>query len=379
MQRFVHVNPSTLLWGADGVPSAIERFKRGMGNMTIERRSVENRSVGVRDVAEVAGVSMGTVSNVLNRPDSVSPKTRARVHVAIEQLGFVRNESARQLRAGRSRTVGYIMLDGTNPFFADVAQGIEHEAELNGLALFLCNSDSRPDRERTYLAHLEQQRVQGILITPSDPEAEILDELPRRGTPVVIVDRTRRADTHCSVAVDDVLGGDLAVGHLLEMGHRRIAFLGGPLTLGQVNDRWVGAQRAFARSGLPEEGMTAVDTGTLTVAGGKSAAERLIGLPSQTRPSAVFCANDLVALGFLQECVSAGVRVPDDMAIVGYDDIEFAAAAAVPLSSVRQPRRKIGRTAAMLLLREERESDHVHEQILFAPELVVRRSSRASI
>ncbi|MFC9363620.1 LacI family DNA-binding transcriptional regulator [Rhodococcus sp. NPDC057014] len=341
-------------------------------------RAPGGHTAGVRDVADAAGVSMGTVSNVLNRPDVVSPKTRARVHAAMTELGFVRNESARQLRAGRSRTVGYVMLDATNPFFTDVAQGIEDEAEANDLSLFLCNSDNRPDRELSYLNRLEQQRVQGILITPSDPDAPILDELPRRGTPVVIVDRTRSSNTHCSVAVDDVHGGELAVEHLIETGHDRIAFVGGPATLGQVRDRKSGALQALTKAGLPPDRLVDVETAALTVTEGKNAGERLLGRSARRRPTAVFCANDLLALGLLQECVSAGVRVPDDLAIVGYDDIEFAAAAAVPLSSVRQPRRQLGRTAAALLMREEQETDHRHEQVLFVPELVVRRSSRST-
>jgi LacI family transcriptional regulator len=337
----------------------------------------EYRSVSVRDVAATAGVSLGTVSNVLNRPDMVSATTRARVHAAMTQLGFVRNESARQLRAGRSRTVAYVMIDGTNPFFADVAQGIEQEAEVNDLALFLCNSDNRAERELTYLNRLEQQRVQGILITPTDPDAPILDELPRRGTLVVIVDRTRSAKTHCSVAVDDVYGGELAVDHLIEMGHDRIAFAGGPMTLGQVSERRQGALRALERAGLAPDRLISVETSALTVAEGRGVGERISGLPAKSRPTAVFCANDLLALGLLQQCVSMRMRVPEDLAIVGYDDIEFAAAAAVPLTSVRQPRRLLGRTAAALLWQEVQNPDHEHEQVLFTPELVVRRSSRA--
>ncbi|VFA91134.1 Degradation activator [Nocardia farcinica] len=333
----------------------------------------------VRDVAEAAGVSLGTVSNVLNRPAAVSAETRARVQAVMDELGFVRNEFARQLRAGTSSTLAYVMLDGTNPFFMDVAQGIEEEAQANGLALFLCNSSGRPDRELSYLTRLEEQRVQGILITPVDPESAVLDDLVARGTPVVLLDRRRTSPTHCSVAVDDVLGGELATGHLVELGHRRIAFVGGPSTIGQVRDRREGALRGLARAGKDPDHLVEVPTTGLTVAEGARAGERLLGLPARTRPTAAFCANDLLALGLLQQCVSLGLRVPDDLAIVGYDDIEFAAAAAVPLSSVRQPRQMLGRTAAGLLVREVTEDDHRHEQILFAPELVVRRSTRSAV
>lgn len=334
------------------------------------------RPVSIKDVAALAGVSLGTVSNVLNRPDRVSTRTRAKVEAAMAALGFVRNESARQLRAGRSSTLAYVMLDASNPFFTDVARGIEEAAEAADLSLFSCNSDNRADREIAYLNRLEQQRVQGILITPVDPDAAALDELPRRGTPLVIVDRTRHGNTHCSVAVDDVLGGQLAVMHLLELGHHRIAYIGGPDTLGQVRDRRRGAQKAMAEKGIDPGNLIDISTTALTVAEGRNAGERLAGLPSTVRPTAAFCTNDLLALGLLQQCVSLRMSVPDDLAIVGYDDIDFAAAAAVPLTSVRQPRAQLGRAAAELLLQEASNQDHEHQQVVFTPELVVRISSQ---
>jgi LacI family transcriptional regulator, galactose operon repressor len=330
----------------------------------------------VKDVASAAGVSLGTVSNVLNRPDRVSASTRARVERAMTDLGFVRNESARQLRAGRSRTLGYVMLDASNPFFTDVARGIEDFAEQQDLSLFLCNSDNRAERERAYLDRLEQQRVQGILVTPVNADSDAFARLSARGTPVVVVDRTPRDRSHCSVAVDDVLGGELATGHLLELGHRRVAFVGGPETLGQVRDRLEGARLAVRAAGLPAGALTVAHTSALTVAQGRSAGERIAGISLADRPTAAFCANDLLALGLLQQCVTLGMRVPADLAIVGYDDIEFAAAAAVPLSSVRQPRHRLGRRAAELLYDETHNPDHAHEQILYTPELVVRASTR---
>lgn len=335
------------------------------------------RTASVKDVAAEAGVSLGTVSNVLNRPDRVSPGTRARVEDAMAKLGFVRNESARQLRTGGSHTLGYVMLDAANPFFTDVAQGIEDAAERADLSLFLCNSNNSEERELAYLTRLQQQRVQGILITPSDPEDHSLDAVVARGTPLVIVDRRRQDDTHCSVSVDDVLGGRLAVGHLVEAGHRRIAFIGGPRRLGQVRDRQQGALEAAAEGGLGADALAWIETANLTVADGRSAGERLVGLPVSRRPTAAFCANDLIALGLLQQCVSLGIKVPDDLAIVGYDDIEFAGAAAVPLTSVRQSRRELGRTAAELLLDEVTDPHHKHQQLRFNPELVARASTIA--
>lgn len=334
-------------------------------------------AVSVKDVAAAAGVSLGTVSNVLNRPDRVSATTRAKVTAAMHELGFVRNESARQLRAGTSRTLAYVMLDAGNPFFTDVAAGIEAAAEQAELTTVLCNSANRADREEAHLALLEQQRVQGVLVTPVDPESDALDALSSRGTPVVVVDRIRAGREFCSVAVDDVHGGRLAVEHLLDRGHRRVAFVGGPDTLGQVRDRLEGARAAWADAGLPEADLVVVPTSALDVAQGRQAGERLDGLARSKRPTAAFCANDLVALGLLQHAIRAGRRVPEDLAIVGYDDIEFAGAAAVPLTSVRQPRQELGRRAADLLLDEAAGGPHEHQQVLFTPELVARESTRA--
>jgi LacI family transcriptional regulator len=333
------------------------------------------RGASVKDVAAAAGVSLGTVSNVLNRPELVSAATRARVEAAMGSLGFVRNDAARQLRAGKSRALAYVMLDATNPFFTDVAQGIELAAEAAGLSLFLCNSDNRDARERMHLARLEEQRVQGVLLTPVDPASDAVANLARRGTPIVIVDRTRDDEQMCSVAVDDVLGGRLAVEHLVERGHRRIAFVGGPMALGQVRDRLQGARQAWADAGLPRDALVHVETTGLTVAEGKASGERLSGLSAKRRPTAAFCANDLVALGLLQQSIGSGRHVPSDLAIVGYDDIEFAAAAAVPLSSIRQPRQELGRMATALLLEEAGGGEHSHRQVLYQPELIARAST----
>ncbi|MFC5056149.1 LacI family DNA-binding transcriptional regulator [Saccharothrix xinjiangensis] len=328
----------------------------------------------MKDVAAHAGVALGTVSNVLNHPEMVTERTRKRVLDAIAELGFVRNESARQLRGGTSRTLAYVVLDTRNPFFTDVAAGAQQVADEAGRALFLCDGGEDAVRQANYLDLLEQQRVEGILITPVEADDPRIAAVVARGTPVVVVDRGAGPD-RCSVSVDDVLGGDLALSHLLDAGHRRIAFIGGPRAIGQVADRITGAERALARADA--EPLTVLETARLDVAEGRRAGERLAGLPAARRPTAAFCANDMLALGLLQQAVRLGLRVPEDLAIVGYDDIEFAAAAAVPLTSVSQPRQLLGRTAAELLLAEARDPDgHRHENRVFEPELVVRESTR---
>jgi LacI family transcriptional regulator len=337
-----------------------------------------NAPVSIREVAAHAGVSVGTVSNVLNRPDIVAQSTRDRVQEAIKALGFVRNESARQLRAGRSRIIGLVVLDVANPFFTDVARGVEDEASMSGLAVILCNSDDQLAKETHYLELLEEHRVQGILITPVVGGDERLALLQRRGTPVVLVDSRSPSGGLCSVAVDDVLGGDVAVSHLLAAGHQRLAFVGGPVSIRQVADRRDGALRALRRAGRGPSDLQMIETPALNVSAGLRAGAQIAELPAGRRPTGVFCANDLIALGLLQEMTLREIGVPADIAIVGYDDIEFAAAAAVPLSSVRQPRQQLGRTAARLLLEETMEPDnHTHRQVMFKPELEIRQSSRA--
>jgi LacI family transcriptional regulator len=330
----------------------------------------------VKEVAALAGVSLGTVSNVLNRPDRVSFATRAKVNAAIDELGFVRNESARALRAGRTNSIAYVCLDAANPFFTDVARGVEAAAASNDIAVYLCDSGNDAAREDRYLDLLEQQRMRGILITPVNPNSERLRRLARRGTPVVLVDRGAGRNGLCSVSVDDVYGGELAAAHLLEAGHQQVAFVGGPLSIGQVADRLAGTQRALANAGHDPANLIVVETGAPTISEGREAGTRIASLRARHRPSGVFCANDLLALGLLQQVLQRGLRVPDDIAIVGYDDIEFAGAAAVPLTSVRQPRHRLGLTAGQLLLEETSgDEGHVHQQIEFTPELFVRAST----
>jgi LacI family transcriptional regulator len=335
----------------------------------------------IKEVARQAGVSVGTVSNVLNRPDMVAPARRQRVLDVIDKLGFVRNESARQLRAGQSRTIGMVVIDVANPFFTDVARGAESVTDDNNSMLMLCSSGEDRQRELRHLAMLEQLRVLGILITPVDSNDPLIDEIAARGTPVVLVDSRSKGRKRCSVGVNDVLGGRLAVEHLLAQGHRKIAFVGGPFSLRQVTDRHQGAREAVREfPGAPAAALSLIETSSLTVAAGRAAAVTIAELPPSRRPTAAFCGNDLVALGVLQEMTRRGLRIPQDLAIVGYDDIEFAAAAAVPLTSVRQPREALGRTAGQLLLEEvEDGASHRHRHVVFDPELITRDSSSLRI
>ena len=243
-------------------------------------------SASVKQVAERAGVSLGTVSNVLNRRSGSATKTRERVLRAIDELGFVRNEAARQLRAGRSRTIGLVVLDVGNPFFTDIAAGVEVAAAKAGLSLVLCNSADDSTREAHYLALLEEQRTFGVLLSPGRRrQFTPRRALRRRGTATVLVDR-KGPRSMCSVSVDDLVGGELAVAHLCGLGHRRIAFVGGPLGLKQVSDRLAGARRALGAS--PAAGTRADrdrDAGADRRSGpGRRRADRRASGPPSSRP-----------------------------------------------------------------------------------------------
>lgn len=333
-------------------------------------------ATSVKDVAALAGVSVGTVSNVLNRPDKVAPPTVERVQAAIDELGFVRNDAARQLRAGRSRSIGLVVLDVRNPFFTDVARGAEQRAADDDLSILLGNSDDDPARESGYLDLFEQQRVHGVLITPVD-DVDVrarLGSLRARGIPVVLVDRLSDRGDVSSVSVDDVAGGRLAVEHLLETGRRRIAFVGGPRAVRQVADRLEGARRAVSEH--PDATLEVIETSALSVLEGRAAGEMLRTREAADRPDAVFAANDLLAVGMLQALVMLGsVAVPDEIAIIGYDDIDFSSATVVPLSSIRQPSELIGRKAVELLLAEVAGAEG-REQVVFQPQLIVRESTK---
>jgi LacI family transcriptional regulator len=329
---------------------------------------------GIKDVAARAGVSVGTVSNVLNRPGAVAEGTRTRVLAAISELGYVRNEAARALRAGRSKTLGLVMTDLGNPFMAVLAHGVEAVADAHDTLTTLHSMTGENDRARRHLEQLEEQRVQGVLVaTPADEVRDPVDELVARGTPVVVLDIPKFRGGLCHVMTDDVLGGTLVAQHLVEQGHDRFAFIGGSRA------RPVAARLQGLREGLEAAGLAppeVVETRDLAVATGRATAARLASLPPGRRPTALVCGNDVIALGVLQGLSEAGVRVPDDMALVGYDDIRFAAAAAVPVTSVRVPAELMGRTAAELLFEEiDDPSGHRHRHVVFQPELVVRESS----
>ncbi|WP_369345416.1 LacI family DNA-binding transcriptional regulator [Demequina gelatinilytica] len=331
-------------------------------------------AVSVKEVAAHAGVSVGTVSNVLNRPDQVKPETVVRVRDAIRVLGYVPNSAARQLREGRSRSLALVVLDSGNPFFTDVARGAEDRAAQDGLSVFLANSSDSTEREERHLDVFEQQRIGGVLISPAGDDLSRLETMRGHGIPVVLVDREAAGSGFSSVAVDDVAGGALAARHLLETGRRQLAFVGGPLRIRQVADRFQGASAAVTAE--PTATLRLLGADEMTLDEGRRIGEALVPLIKQGRIDGIVAANDLLAIGVQRALLFAEepVRIPEDVGLVGYDDIDFAASAVVPVTSIRQPRELIGATAVELALEQAVDGAPVRN-VVFAPELVVRAST----
>jgi LacI family transcriptional regulator len=330
--------------------------------------------VTIREVAEKAGVSIGTVSNALNHPNLVAEETLRRIKMAIKDVGFVPNAAARQLRSTHSPAVGLVVLDIGNPFFAEVARGVEAAANAIDHLVILCSSASDRSQEAKQLRLLEEQRVAGILITPVGRDGSTTQQQIRdRGTAVVLLDRRSTRRDRCSVAVDDIVGGKIAGQHLVDLGHSRVGLINGPRQIRQCADRRNGFLAAIEAASLKLDRANDIEAAELTIAAGAEATRRLLAHPK--RPTAVFCANDLMALGAEHAAVALGLAIPDDLAIIGYDDVAFASLAFVPLTSVRQPAYDLGRRSAELLFEEAYGEPHNHEQLLFTPELVIREST----
>lgn len=336
----------------------------------------------VKDVAALAGVSSSTVSNYLNHPHVLGASSRERVRDAIEKLGYVPNESARQLRAGSSKALALILLDAWLPYFHELSRGVEDVTREGGWALFFSNSNRDGAQERRNIDMFEAHRVQGIIIYPLDDVVPRLEQLADRGIRSVVVGPIPASMKVASVLFDDTGGGRLAGEHLLSLGRRRILFLGNP-AVSQSNDRLAGLRAAVADGAATDDAATDVSASVevlevphLTTEDGMQAGARIAALAPTDRPDSIFAANDMVALGVLTQLLRHGIRVPDDIALVGFDDVDQAHQSVVPLTSVRQPGYEIGRAAGAALLHQLADPAAPPPAMTpFAAELVVREST----
>jgi LacI family transcriptional regulator len=329
----------------------------------------------VKDVAALAKVSASTVSNYLNHPHLLGEASRERVRQAIAELGFVPNESARQLRAGTGKLLAVSLIDAWQPYFAELSRGVEDEIRATPWSLMFSNSNRDAQQERDNLDMFEAHRVQGVVIYPQGEVTARLERLAERGVKSVVVGPPHTSPRFASVPFDDRGGGRLAGAHLVATGRRRIAYLGNPDDVAQSAERLSGLRDGLAASG-GEASVSTIAISELSVEAGIRAAERLLALPRAERPDAVFAANDVVAVGALTCFLRHGVEVPGEIALVGFDDIALAHQAVVPLTTIRQPGYEMGRAAARLLLEQlEHPSAPPPQLTPFAAELVVRQST----
>lgn len=333
----------------------------------------ENPHLTSRDIALAAGVSQATVSNVLNRPEVVATKTLNRVKAVMASMNFVVNDSARSLRAGKSKTLGVIALDLSNPFWGEVTRGIEAIATARGYSILIGSSEERVDKELMLLRLFEENRVDGILVSSLNTSSQALTALRDRGVKVVFLDGTDPSGAHSSVSFDQVAGAHLVGAHLVERGHKRIAFLNVPHTVSWSRNRLKGLREGIQVAGAdPDEVITEIMIESMTALAAEPAVAQLQALyPDVT---AVFCANDLVALGVLKQLSERGKVVPRDLSVVGFDDSYFSSLLSPALTSVRQEPFLLGQKAAQVIIDQDLNS--VPEPIVFQPKLIVRESVR---
>ena len=328
--------------------------------------------VTIRDVAARAGVSSTTVSHVINATRPVSAELRSRVEAAMAELGFQPNALARSLRRKRTHTLGMIVPDSANPFFAEVGRGIEDTSFAAGYSTILCNSDGDPARELLYMDLLVQKQVDGVLLVPTGDQVKLAAALRIRNIPVVVIDRDVPDAPIDRVHIDNFAGGYLATRHLLDLGHRRIGYIGGPPHLSPAPDRSAGYRHALQEAGLPIDDQLVVG-GNFRDIGGYNGARTLLALSAP--PTAIFAGNDLMAIGALAAAREAGIVVPFDLAIVGFDDIHLAGYLNPPLTTVAQPKYELGVIAAELLVARLAQPDLPPQRRLLQAELVVRQST----
>jgi LacI family transcriptional regulator len=326
----------------------------------------------MRDVAERAGVSVTTVSHVINETRPVSDELRERVLVAINELGYQPNILARSLRRGKTHTIGMIVPDSANPFFAEVARGIEDTSFKHGYNLVLCNSDGDLSKETIYIDVLTEKRVDGILFVAAGTSTEHIRSLRERGMPLVVVDRELPGVAVDSVLTDNARGGWLATSHLIELGHRRIGCITGPSDVTPSADRITGYRQALREAGIPLDAALIVK-GDFQFESGYRAAHQLLAMDDP--PTAFFACNDLMAVGAISAALERGYRVPIDLSVVGFDDVPLASFNNPPLTTIAQPKYEMGVLAATMLLERLGDGDMAPRRQLLDTSLLIRQST----
>ncbi|WP_346618419.1 LacI family DNA-binding transcriptional regulator [Blastococcus montanus] len=357
-------------------PETRQKVEAAIAELGFVRNGASQRSSpGMVDVARAAGVSLGTVSNVLNDPAKVTAETRRKVEAAIAELGFVRNGAARSLKSGTSSTLGFVVQDLSNTFFLDMVRGAEEEAALSGMNVLLANSASDGAKQQAYLNLFEQEQVAGILVAPHRRTLDQIRALQARGMPLVVLNDPSPGLDVCAVMTDNVRGGYLAARHLIDSGRRRLLFAG-PQQFRVIGERLEGAARAVCEAGAAVT-LERVDTPEVRAEDGRRVAEEILGRPEADRPDAVLGAADLLALGVIQHVLLDGrLRIPEHLAVVGYDNNRSAWNSVVPITTLDQAGEEMGRTAARLLLEQlTSPRRQEHRAVTLEPVLIPREST----
>ncbi|RPI78315.1 MAG: LacI family transcriptional regulator [Chloroflexi bacterium] len=326
----------------------------------------------IREVAQKAGVSYATVSHVINNTRFVTPETRERVVNAMDTLNYRPNALAQSLRKGTTNTIGLILPDSANPYFAEISRSIEAEAFKLGNSVILCNTERDLKREQFYVDVLSKKQVDGIIFVSTGHQVDSLNLLLSQGIPVVLVDRSVSQVEMDAVLTDNQEGGYIATRHLIELGHRRIACIAGPSHISPSAERIIGYRKALEEIGVPYD-EAIVQQGDYHPNSGLQVTNHLLGL--NPRPTAIFALNDLMALGAMRAAAEAGYNVPQDLAIIGFDDIEFACYTNPPLSTIAQPKQEIGIQAVNLLASRISDKSLPVRRIVLKPQLIVRGST----
>jgi len=359
------------------LPISVEKDRCDTGNTYV---SDTRRTTSIQDVAARANVSAMTVSRVLNNPGRVAPATRSRVEQAIREMGYVPNALATGLFQGRTRTIALIVGDISNPFFTVVVRGVEDLAQRNGYTVIVGNSDESVEKERQYVATLISKRIDGLLITPAgNGSRPVFDELSRRGTPLVLIDRYIDGVSVDTVTGDNIVGAKLLTQHLIKLGHRRIGLVSGRPNVSTTIDRQRGYELALLEHGIEPQPVLITES-VYRRDEAYRAVQRLLELPPDQRPTALVAYNNVIVIGVIEALRAANLAVPEDMAVVCFDDIELASALDPFLTVVAQPVRSFGTIAAQFLFeRLNGEADLQPRRVVLTPELIVRRSCGAQL
>lgn len=325
------------------------------------------------DVARRAKVNISTVSRTIHQTGKIGPETQARVRKAMRDLGYKPNRVARRLRAKDTSThlIGLIIPNIQNPFFADLARGVEDIAYQNDYAVLLCNYDEDEGKEKFYLEVMQAESVDGIILPPIHEIDPAVLQVVRSGIPVVCVDRSLSSDAIDKVEVDNHMGAFNAVSHIIEHGHKRIGLIGGPADSSTGRERLRGYKASLAAAGIPVR-QELVRHGDFKQESGQILARELLSLPDP--PTALFVCNGLMTIGALEAIAGLGLRIPRQIAIVGYDELPLAAVFNPPLTMVRQPAYEVGRSAAELLLKRIEDEKRPPTSLKLLPELIIRKS-----